>query len=115
MLGFIAFELALLVGLWIVFIALMTFHRPNGRVRIVRWWREPFSSQLVGIALVGLIESAALFAAATGHRPSLWVFVGIFGAIDIITARWLWLIWRARKRPLREEVKKDGTREEPNS
>lgn len=99
MLGFIILELSVLAGLWIAFIVMMSFRKVDGTVRVLRWWKSPYSSQLVGIALLGIIESAALIGLGTDHMPPLWVFAMIFGAIDIVTARWLYLMWKARKTP----------------
>lgn len=99
MLGFIIAELSLLIVLWAVFVIMMTFHRPNGRIKIIRWWKSYISTHLVAISLLGMVEAASLIALGINNRPPLWVYAAIFGAIDVFVGRWLWFAWKVRRTP----------------
>lgn len=97
MLKLVTAELALLLLVWVLFMFLLTFTRINNKIQVVQWWKEPVGLQLMGVAFVGALEALALLAAATQHAPPLWVFVIVFGVIDVIAARWLWLTWKSRQ------------------
>lgn len=97
MIGFIIFELSLLVGLWLTFIVMMSFARREKKFRLIRWWKSPIYTQLVGIAVIGAVEALSLIALGTGHELPLWVYALVFGAVDVVAARWLWLTWTARR------------------
>lgn len=86
MLGLVLGELAVLIGVWAAFIAV--YARRS-------WHRSPMGRQLMAVAVVGLLEALGLFALGTGHRLPMWAYALIFGAVDVVMAGWLVLLWRA--------------------
>ena len=57
------------------------------------WWKDPVSQQLMAMAIIITGADLSLLAAALGFRVPLWWFVVEFGAVDVVMARWLWLLW----------------------
>lgn len=96
MLGIIITELFSLAVIWLVFIVMYSFRREEGKTRLVKWWKTPMGRQLMGVSLLGFTEAVALILAGMGHRPPYIVYVVVFGAINILAARWLWLAYKAR-------------------
>lgn len=93
----IVLELFFLVAVWTVFIVVLSFTWIRGRLKVVRWWKGPNSLQIGLIAIVGIVEAGVLLAAGMNSAPPLWVYAMVFGAIDVVTVRWLYLVWKQRK------------------
>jgi hypothetical protein len=102
MLWFVIGLLVLLVVQWVVFTMLVSFvvvadpATGRRRVRLVRWWKSKQSRQLGMMAILSILEPASLIALGTGHSPPLWVFAVLYGSINGLTARWMWLVWDTR-------------------
>lgn len=95
--GIVIGQLVVLLLTWVVLLTILSFHVQNGRVQLVRWWRQPIAQQVAGIAILGILETSALVALGTDHRPPFWVYAIIFGNINLYAIRWVWLTWRIRK------------------
>lgn len=89
----IAVELALGVLLWLTFIA--------GFAGRGRWMDTPAGRQMMVAAVVGCGEMASLCALAFGVTMPTWVYFVGFGLVDVVVARWVWLLWWSRHWPPR--------------
>jgi hypothetical protein len=89
MVGFILGQLAVLVVVWTTFIVLHVALADGRRGAV--WW------QLLSMAVVGLAEAGALLLVGTEHTLPMWVFVLVFGAMDVIAGWWVFLQWQARR------------------
>lgn len=97
--GLVVAELTALAAMWATF---MLAHGYGA------WWRQSDGTpnwvgrQLMAMATVGLLETASLALAGSGHAPPLWVFALVYGVTDIVMFGWLLLLWRAQRRRGRE-------------
>ena len=92
MLGFIIGELVVLLATWIAFIVA----RVQGRLHFIPRWRTVIGRQLLGVAVLGVVETVGLIAIGTGHAFPLWTYAIIFGLVNLVTIRWLYVAWRSR-------------------